>query len=132
MIELIVDFSKEADKKRFFKVLQNLKAVRYVISLKQFRRSRSTPQLRYYWGVVVDIIARDNGNTPDEIHEVLKRKFNPQVKVFKATGESWVMGGSTSDFDTAEMEEYLEKIRIWALTELEILIPLPNEVISSN
>lgn len=129
MIDLIVDFSKGEDKQRFFRILKSLKETRYVIQLKQFRKNRSGNQNRYYWGVVLDILSKDTGFTKDEMHEVLKRKFNPVVKVLKATGESWVVAGSSAELDTADFETYLEQVRIFAITELDILIPLPNEIL---
>lgn len=127
MINLVLDFSKEAEKKKLFHVLKGLKPVKHCIEIKQWRKDRSNNQNRYYWGVVLATISRETGNGVEELHEYFKKKFNPAEVRFKATGESETVGGSTTDFDTIDMEQYLEQIRIFALSELTILIPLPNE-----
>jgi hypothetical protein len=128
MIDLLIDFSKVDDKQKLFEALKNLKKAKYVIQLKQYRENRSANQNRYYWGVVLEYLS-DTGFTKEEMHEVLKRKFNPITKTLEATGESWVVGGSTTELDTADMEEYLESVRRFAVQELNIKIPLPNEVL---
>lgn len=56
------------------------------------------------------------------MHEALKFKF---LRVEKEGIES---ARSTTDLTTTEFEEYMNQIRIWALTELDVKIPLPNEV----
>jgi hypothetical protein len=128
MINLVVDFSQGDHKQKFFDILKSLKKVKYVVELKQYRENRSANQNRYYWGVVLEYLT-ETGFTKEEMHEVLKRKFNPVVKTLKGTGEEWVVGGSTTELDTSDMEDYLEAVRRFAVQELDILIPLPNETI---
>lgn len=48
------------------------------VAVKRLRATRSIQQSRYYWGVVVELIAEHTGYTPEEIHEVLKAKFIPK------------------------------------------------------
>jgi hypothetical protein len=126
-MNLIIDFSKELDKKKLFDILKKLKPVKQCIEIKQYRKGRSNNQLRYYFGVVLKTISNETGNDVEALHEYFKKKFNPAEVKFKATGESLIVGGSTAEFDTADMEAYLEQIRIFALSELHILISLPNE-----
>jgi hypothetical protein len=127
MIEVVVDMSKEAEKKRLYNILKKLKPVKYVLDIKQFRKKRSNRQNRYYWGVIIDILSKETGFFPDEMHELLKRKFLPVEKTIKQTGETVIVGSTTTELDTFEGEQYFEQIRIWALTELDILIPMPGE-----
>ena len=127
MIEVIVDMSKEAEKKRLYSILKKLKPVKYVLDIKQFRKKRSNRQNRYYFGVIVKILSQELGYFPDEIHELLKQKFRPKQIAIKTTGEVFQVGSSTTEDDTFHAEEYYEMIRTWALQELDILIPLPNE-----
>jgi len=63
------------------------------------------------------------------MHEVCKLKFLPYDRANRATGEIQTFGGSSKELNTAQYEEYLDKIRIWAINDLDCLIPLPNEVI---
>lgn len=126
-MDLQIDFSKETEKKKLFGVLQKLKPVRYSLSIKQWRKRRSVSQNKFYWGVVLDILSKETGFFPDELHDILKKKFNPKVKVLRQTGEEFLIGGTTTEMETLEFENYLESIRTWALTDLDIFIPLPNE-----
>jgi ATP-dependent phosphoenolpyruvate carboxykinase len=122
---LIVDFSKKPDKERLYNVLKGLKAMPYRVELKENRGKRSLNENAYYWGVVVKILSDYTGDTPDDMHEVLKAKFLKTVVNFG--GEELVMSKHTWNLTTKEFEEYLEQIRIFAQTELDVKIPLPNE-----
>ena len=95
---------------------------RVQLVLKKYKTQRSNEQNKYYWGVVVKILADYFGYFPEEMHNALGYKFLlisdgalPRVR-------------STTDFTTTEMEIHLEKIRIWALTEYDVKIPLPEKV----
>jgi hypothetical protein len=124
---LQIDFGKENDKKKLFGVLKSRKPKVYTIEIKEFRKDRSSLQNRYYWGVVIKELCNHTGYNADEMHELLKAKFNPKELVFKKTGESIKIGGSTAELDTLDFENYLEQIRIFALSDLDVLIPLPNQ-----
>ena len=91
--------------------------------IRRRRRARSTRQCRYYWGVVVAMLAEACGYTPDELHDGLKWKFlRHQAESALPTVRS------TTDLTTTEFEEFLETVRAWAATDLNVHIPLPNEV----
>lgn len=121
-----IDFGKESDKKRFYGVLKNLKAVPYLIELKQYRDNRSNKQNAYYWGVVIEILSAHTGFSKDEMHEVLRNKFLRKYKVLP-TGEEIKITKSTAELNTVEFENYLESIRKFSDIELGVTIPLPNE-----
>ena len=86
---------------------------------------RSNPQNRYYFGVVLNLIADEIGHTPDECHEIFKAKFLP-VKQIKVGGKIYHIPGSTKELMTVEMEEYIEKIRRFASINLSLAIPDPE------
>ena len=100
---------------------------RTVLKCKLYRKQRSNPQNAYYWGVVLPMIADELGYDIDEIHDLMKLKFNKQVR--QGTRGEMALPGSTTKLTTTEFEEYLERIRVWAITEFGIKIPLPNETI---
>lgn len=90
---------------------------------------RSTPQNKYYWGVVVELLSTDLGYSKFEIHEILKWKFLREPKYIKTTEgvqEIWIPK-STTKLTTKEFEKYMTEIRDWALIDLNIVLPLPNE-----
>lgn len=93
---------------------------------------RSHPQNRYYWGVVLKMLATETGHTVDEMHEFCKLKFNAKYVqiVNKETGENedLTIGASTTKLTTISFGEYIEQIKMWAATFLSLSIPEPNEV----
>jgi hypothetical protein len=87
-------------------------------------RSVSSPaQNRYYWGVIVKLIADYTGHEPDEIHSIMKWKF---LKQKDERNIEYVP--SVSNLSTEQREEYHEKCRRWATVVLDLNIPLPNQV----
>jgi len=74
---------------------------------------RSERQNKYYWRWVVLLLGNDLGYTKMEMHEILKHRF---------------LADSTKELNREEFNIYLETIRCWAMQELNIKIPLPNEI----
>ena len=117
--------NKQAVKKAF--LLPNGK---YAVTIKRAGK-RSIQQNRYYFGVVVEMIQEkvnsygDNFSKED-IHDWLKEKFNYKEVVFKNTGELEKIPQSTTKLNTVEFEEYLEKVKHYAATSLDLIIPDPG------
>jgi hypothetical protein len=61
------------------------------------------------------------GYDENEMHDALKYKFLRRGAADLETVQS------TTKINTAQFEEYLEKIRRWAVMEYNVSIPLPNE-----
>lgn len=121
-----IDFSKDSDKQKLYTILKTRKPKVYDVEIKERKNIRSNKQNNYYWGVLIPILSKDLGWFEDEIHEYLKKKFNRKEKVLPSS-EIVEIGGSTKDLNTADAENYYNQIRIWALTECDIFLPLPNE-----
>lgn len=102
--------------------LANFKNKKVYLTISENKPPRSNEQNRYYWGVVLTCLT-ETGHTNEELHELMKFMFLPKKEVM---GQE--LTGSTADLKTNEFEDYLAKIRLWALTKLNITIPLPNEV----
>lgn len=127
MSSLVIDFSNQEDKARLFHVLKNLSG-KHSISIEKFRDGRSPNQNRYYWGIIVNGLASEFGYFRDEIHQLLRQKFLGYTRENPVTGKTEHFVRSTTDLSTEEMEEYLEAVRVWALSEFSVYLPLPNEV----
>lgn len=112
---------------RYLENLKGLEGKEIELTIKEYKKDRSIFQNRYYWSVVLKILADYSGNTGEEMHEVMKQKFLGQ-KGIKFESEVYFASLTTTTLNTKEFEEYLEKIRRWALEELGVMIPLPNEV----
>lgn len=127
MIDLLINFDKEEDKKKFFSILKQLKGS-HAVSIKKNRATRSMAQSRYYWGVVMAYLSDETGFTKDEAHQLMQRQFLKYPKqVSEGVEEMFVR--STTSLNTLEMNEYIEQIRIFAVSELGCYIPEPGEIV---
>ncbi len=98
------------------------------IVIRKHRDKRTDDQNRYYWGVVVKILADHFGYESDEMHEELKLMFNPiQSKI----DPSRKIGGSTTKMSTVEFycdqDSYVERICRWSASEHGVYIPPPEK-----
>ena len=85
---------------------------------------RTLPQNKLYWGFYIKIIAEHIGELyPEDLHEELKLMFNPKDSSLTPGAR---FGGTTTRMTRKEFTEYLEKIRIWAITFHNINLPIPE------
>lgn len=95
-----------------------------------FRRPdmiRTSAENRYYWGVIVRMVSEEMGVLDDEAHEYLKSLFLKQG--VEVDGKRFEIARSTASLSVGEFEEYAEKCRQCAASELSCVIPLPGEII---
>ena len=60
---------------RYLAYLSGLEGKRVELILRKQKSKRSDQQNRYYWGVVIEILANHCGYEAEEMHEALKIKF---------------------------------------------------------
>lgn len=94
------------------------------VVIRRHREQRTDPQNRYYFGVVVPLIAEHCGYTHSEMHELLAMKFL-RLDDDPVTGSP--RRKHTPDTDTAEFAAYLDSC-IQFGAELDVYIPSPSEV----
>lgn len=113
---------------------------RITIALKPYYKPRTTGSIKdkdegkgnqngYYWVVVLPILAAHYGLEIQEMHKEVTAYFLPKPSKLDPHK---VIGGSTQKLNRLEWEDLMERIRAWALTEHQITIPLPNEVIDDD
>ena len=90
------------------------------------RESRSSQQLRYYWGVVVKLHAEAAGYTKEEMHVVYGDVFLRRTMEHKGKLIEYIK--STSDLDTEEMSGYIQ-LCISEAAQNGVIIPEPDEVV---
>lgn len=101
------------------------------INVERKRKKRSLNQNSYYWGVVIPIcrgILVEYGNDVDdeEVHSFLKEHVGKLTgSVVDAKGRRAITKSSAS-LSTAEFEQYIMRVTVWAATE-NVIIPSPNE-----
>lgn len=108
--------------KVFKNYLTQLEGKEVQIKIEKRRSIRSLQQNKYYWGVVVELIAEDLGYTPQEAHDALRLEF------LKVQDGKLPTVKSTTTLDKEEFVEYIEKIKVYAAQELNISIPNPEEL----
>jgi hypothetical protein len=84
----------------------------FLIQKKLTDKQRSSPENRYFHGVLLPILAEYTGYDPDEMKAVVKWKF--KIK-------------HTAELTTSEFEKFMSDIRMWASRDLSCYIPEPNE-----
>lgn len=97
-----------------------------VITIEKKKSTRSAEQNSLYF-LYVEILAKELGYTKDEMHEIIKFKFNRKHKVNEKTGEVLEYIGSTTSLSVSEFTEYLDSLRIWASEMFNVYLPLPDE-----
>lgn len=120
-------FPSMAQKKIISSALRKREGQEVRLTIGQRTKERSNAQNRYMWGVVYTMIAAETGHSTEEIHEFMKSMLLPRCFVKISTKEQEITK-STSTLSTYEMEEYLEKVRAFAASELNLQIPLPHEI----
>lgn len=90
------------------------------------RPRRSSAQNRFWHGTVVTLFAEHCGYEFDEMKDALALKLIPKEVVDMDTGEVRIVPGHTSDLNTKEFNDLIERAqRLGA--EMNIYIPDPNE-----
>jgi hypothetical protein len=118
-----------AENKTEFKLyLQNNAGKKSVLKVKRHSAKRSDPQNRYYWSVVVKKLCDHTGYDSDDMHEILKSKFNYEYADMPS-GQTITYGQSTTKLSKTDFMLYLDEIKRWAMIEFGLYIPDPNEVI---
>lgn len=128
MKHFLYDNRDEASKRKFYEKLKELLPAEYVVSIKQNRAVRSLSANKYYHAIL-NIICLSSGQGTgdmsfdhDQLHEILKKKFNGSLIHFPKGGTE-VVGNSTADLDTKEFAAYINRVKLWAKDEFEIIIP---------
>ena len=101
----------------------------YIVDVKKQRNNRSIMQNNYYWKCIVQMLADELGYYPNEMHDILKVKFASEWQSIEVNNNKVGLQviNSTATMNTKEFEIYAEQIRVWALSELNIRLMLPNE-----
>ncbi len=104
-----------------------LEGKRFECSVRRESKRKSAAERRYYWAVIIHMIADEIGEYGKEgeerVHEGLKR-------MFLTVHEDSVLPRirSTEELTTVECEDYHTKCRMWASQALGIFVPEPNSV----
>lgn len=118
--------------------IASLEGREVAIIVGEWKPPRSSKQNRYFHGVIVKRIHKffvHHGNdwTTDQVKEFLKEEVGGLVDVlYLPNGQKRKIIKPTSSLDTTEMEVLNEKCREWSARVLDMVIPLPNEVLEDD
>lgn len=100
-----------------------------IIERAKDRRTVSDPLRRYYWAVVMLMIAEETGHSTDSIHEAMKRKFLGYTD--ERTGLEMVPSVFSDDskLSVQEKKAFIDEVRRWASDFLNIWIPEPESTV---
>ena len=109
-------------------ILSDLPDGKYEIDKRKTKRS--TDQNKYWWGVVVKLIAdwlRSYGNdvTDNDVHEFLKMKYLGKREV-NINGKNFERYRGTSELTTIEFADMIAKVQR-DFAEKGLIIPDPNQ-----
>lgn len=100
-----------------------------------FNRKRKTlQQLRYFYGVILKILAKELGYEKWEIpnlHYELKKMFLTNTIISKITGEEIEAVPSLANIRKQKMIEYIEELIRWSAQQ-GIVIPDPKDYYNEN
>ena len=80
---------------------------------------------------MLNIISVHTGHSHEELHEVLKLRFNSQI-IHLPKGGSQMIGGSTANLETDQFTAYVNRVKQFALDEFSISLPEPGEVTNQH
>jgi hypothetical protein len=107
--------------------LLTLEEKRIEMVVKKEETSKTIQQTRYLFGVVYELISEHTGYSKEEVHELMKSIFLKSYKT--VNNKRYTVIRSIHDLNTVEMTEYIEQIKRWCATELQIFVP---EAIKTN
>ena len=125
---MLLDLSKELDKKKAESYFEKLMKDGAKIELKKVQEKRSINQ-NSYLHVCVAMICQESGYTIEEGKTELKRQFGKYF-IYEKNGSKFLL--SSRELDTVQMTEWIDWIRQMAIDTLGIYIPTPEEYIQNQ
>lgn len=107
---------------------------RIAVTIEEAKSIRSIKANAYYWSTVLPLLAKENEQTPEEVHDAMCVLFLPnehkRVEFFnRLTGESLsvdVDGRRSSKLTGAPFYDFVERVRLWGVEFLGVLTPDPD------
>lgn len=98
----------------------------YTVEFTIKRAIRTISQHRLYW-LWLTCIAVETGNDKETLHEYFKQEFLGRLTVTIFSTEVYPLR-STTGLNTKEFTDYLNKIQVFASSELGVILPLPEDL----
>ena len=117
---------------RFDALLTQVRDCRVIVSLTEEQSERSRQWEKFYWGVLVDRISLKTGHDELETHGLMKALHLPRrLHVHYGGAVCWhcarVIGGTTRQLSRSEHVRFIGDVQRWAATDIDLVLPDPNE-----
>ncbi len=112
------------DKEKYEGYLTSLFPGEYELIVRKPKKVRSSRANRYYWGVVLKLIAEHTGEDMEDLHN----HFSFKHLGYSGKSGKLVSRRSTAMLSKEEFTEYMDKVMLWAMQYLEITFPDPEAV----
>ena len=114
----------DKSKQAAIEYIQKLPDKPFTCTIERERTRRSIDQNSLYW-LWLSCISHETGGDKDAIHDYFKDEFLPKETVKSLPGIVYDRPVSTSKLDTVQFTQYLEKVQVFASSELGIVLPSP-------
>ncbi len=95
------------------------------VTIRLVKKRRSLDQNAFWWAVPVRIIAEHCGYDPEQMHYALLGEWRGYID--GPSGEKVPRCASSSRLTTVEFTELIDWVQRWAVEQLDLQIPSPNE-----
>jgi len=123
---MILRINYPSDKQKVIEYIQKLPDKKYIVKIELKREIRSLPQNKLMW-LWLTCIEQETGNDKNDLHDHFKDKWLPK-KVVAMFGKIIEKPISTSELDSKQFTDYLERIQQFANIELGIVLPNPDDL----
>lgn len=110
--------------KSFDFMCSQLRNGRYRLIIERYTEPRTLSQNALMW-LWFTCIEQETGTEKNVVHKHYCRKFLSETAYFQGIEEEIVRG--TSELNTVQMTDFLNKVKADAATELGITLPLPED-----
>jgi hypothetical protein len=118
-------FNLEQLKDTFNKIAKADLSKGFIIEWKRFKKVRSNDQNALYW-MWLTCLEQETGQEKDSLHDYFREKYL-QVTYDQVFDSERKILQSTTKLDTVAMKNYLDKIQVFAATELAVTLPDPED-----
>lgn len=127
---MILDLSKDFDRKKCREYVEYLLKRQVVVEVKERKHQRSLAQ-NAYAHLLMGYFASEFGMTLEEVkYEVFKKRVNYEIFARERKnkrGQKVVYMRSTTDLDTGEFTTAIERFRNFSASEAGLYLPAPCE-----
>lgn len=124
---MILRINTPTDREAVKQCIDRLPDKPYIVEIKQKKVKRSLSQNALYW-MQVNVLSKESGYTPNELHEILGELFLPKVEI-KHKNTVVIRPMSTTLLTTAQFTDYLFHIQVFASEEFGVILPVPADLI---